>query len=159
MGRPQALNARLVDSRWHLSTSHGALALNPDGAVAWRDAIEAAPRKQIISQFIGERFAVYPVPRNADELIRDESEDRLLRAEGPLFDDPENPARARFGYAFYVIDRETGSIVDRRCLAPLRRALNQNQSLHIDNHLALPFGDKTLLIPGAPEPDGLHSDP
>ncbi len=142
-----------AQQQWYLVGPDRAMALAPDGAIHWRDAIADRP-KNLQAQLIGDKYVVLlgldTAPDPFGEL-RAHLEIELPHRPGPVVREPAPVGAAPDGwrYRLYLLDRHGGSIVSQCALGPIPEHLAPDAAVFLDNRLVFTTPTYTIVIPGA----------
>ena len=139
-GIPDVVKAEYVDDRWHLMTANGAVTLEKDGEIAWRDTIVMPGRKLLANQRFSSRFVVYLSAVVENERLGDRD-----------ISDFEEDDEVGFKYRLYLLKRSNGSLAYVYDLKAMKCPLHTEQMQVLEGGIVLTDGIKTYLFRHEPK--------
>jgi hypothetical protein len=134
----QLVDAQPVANRWHLLTTWHAWAISSEGQVVWRDAINAT-RKHLLLQRITNNH-VFVLGRDSDTLLPG-----LPVAHAEAQNQVGEPI-SNFIYRLYVLDRNSGTLVNERVLGPMPQRILLSLATLLNDRLVLSTKSSTIVL-------------
>ena len=135
LGVPRLVRGVYTQGYWVMLTGNGAIAIDVDGQIAWRDTIMMPGRKILANQAFSNRYAIYLSALMGDEDFWERDPARI-----------EMDEEDGFKYRLYFLNRYSGQLTFVHRLPTMEAPLNTELMQVIDGGVIVCNGDQTFVF-------------